>query len=349
MKTYLRNTQVTREDVQDALDAWLKSQAGKKHAHKIERQFGSQAQLVDTILCEIQERRLKFTPIHYRNRIEPNNGKVRRIGIEGIKQQICGYLVVRMLRPMFDAKIGYFQGASIEGKGQAWTLARIERMKADSKYCIEADIVKAYPSTTADVVMRLYKKYCACEDVLYVVQCQLDSYDNQLSIGSYFSLFSEHLVLSEIYHYVESLHKTRRGERVKLYKHQIWFMDNLWLFGDCKRDLKLALKAIEAFSRKELGLSFHAWSVTLHTETTDAIGWRAKCGKTVIRRVLFKKIRRAYRRMSRAPCLTRAYRCISFWGFVKKSGCKHLRRQWHITFDKSRAYISQSVRRCYES
>lgn len=83
--------------------------------------------LIDGIRQEILDRNYKVKPIFYRNKIDGNSGKLRRIGIQDVKQQIYDYIACEALWEMFEAKIGYYQTEALNGKGQLTALKAIRK------------------------------------------------------------------------------------------------------------------------------------------------------------------------------------------------------------------------------
>lgn len=82
--------------------------------------------LIDQIRIELFDRNLKFIPIWYRDKIDASNGKLRRIGIQNVKQQIYDYIAVEGLSDILR-RIGEHQYASIKGRGQLAGAKRISR------------------------------------------------------------------------------------------------------------------------------------------------------------------------------------------------------------------------------
>lgn len=351
MKTWLRGHSVTLQDVRDAYGAWLKSRAGKKHHDKVGELYGSADELIWEIYAEIKGRTLAFEPIRYFMRREKTNGKLRRIGIQSIKQQVCDYLCVRALQGLFDAKLGYYQCASVPGKGQVFAKRHLEEWYAEGGYFAKHDVRKCFPSIDQGVLVTYLEKHVASADILYVVGVALANYgvDGEpggLNIGSYMSQYLANLVLSIAYHHVEGLHKYRRGERRPLVTHQLWYMDDLVMFSKSRRDLVMAMREVERFASTELHLSMKPWKVCkCGSDALDMVGFVISDGATRVRPQIYLRSRRAYVRMGRAPCVSRARRCVSYWGFLKNSDCGRLRMAYKDTFDDSKRYIAAWERR----
>ena len=321
--------------------------AGHKNAWRIKEEYGTVDALVDELAHEIATRSLTLRPIYRYEHVEPTNGKRRIIGVESVKQQILDYAVVLALKPMLDAKIGYWQVASIKGKGQIACRNIMRKWVKEDGYHVKLDVRKCYPSISHDVVMRILKKYVRSADVLYAAEAILATYDQGgLEIGSYFSLQMSNLVLSFAYHYVEGLHKERRGKKVALVSHQLWFMDDALLTGQDKRNLKMAVRSIERYMRKELGLSIKPWKIrkTSDTEPLDMGGFVVRKHRVTMRPKIFLRATRAFRRFARKHTLRLAYRVCSYWGWLKNidADAYIMRNRLNESFRLARRLISRA-------
>lgn len=349
MKSYCKGLEVTRELVRKAIDLWLTRPSGRKNGWRVKDEHGSVDALVDEIVWEVTFRTLTFDPIRRYKRIEPTNGKVRVIGIESIKQQVCDYVAVIALQPLLDAKIGFYQVASIPGKGQRLCRGALKNWAHEGSYHVKADVRQCYPSISHDVVMGVLRKYVKSADVLYVCESLLATYDRGgLEIGSYFSLKMAQLVLSFAYHHIEGLHKTRRGKTKPLVTHQIWHMDDVMLLGKDKRDLRRAMRSLERYMRREFGLSFKPWKIcrTSESEPLDMGGFVVRKKRVTLRGSLFLRARRAFARFAKKPTLTLARRCCSYWGWLVHSDSDGfiISNGIHALMRKARRAIARAAR-----
>ena len=345
MKSYCKGLEIDSDIVGRAYDLWLTRPSGKKNAWRVEAEHGGRDALVDEIVWEVVMRDLTLAPIRRYEHVEPTNGKVREIGIESVKQQVCDYVAILALGPLLDAKIGFYQVAGIEGKGQRLCRGAMRRWVRDARYHVKADVRKCYPSIAHGVVMRILRKYVRSADVLYLCETLLATYDRGgLEIGSYFSLCMANLVLSFAYHHVEGLHKERRGKRTLLVAHQIWHMDDVLLIGRDKRDLRRAVRSLERYLRDELGLSLKPWKIcrTSDSEPLDMGGWVVRARRCTVRGGIFVRGTRAFRSFRKSPCLARARRCASYWGWFVHGDCQRARRRRGIDRDMARARFVMS-------
>ena len=336
MKSYCKGMEITKDIVAASYDEWVSGKAGKKNAHRVSKEHGSAQELICEIVREIRGRSLSTRPISYRTRREPNHGKERLIAVESVKQQVLDYTAVHCLRGLISARLGYYQASSVAGKGQVWLSRRIRRWSGECRYFVKTDFRKCYPSTRVDAVMRMLRKYVRSEDVLYLCEYLLGTYQDMqgtdgvaadgrkrgLNIGSYFSLMVELLVLSFAYHFIEGLYKERRGTRTPLARHQAWFMDDCVMFGNSKRDLKTAARKMGAYMRLEFGLVLKPWKVCKLTgkdgsERVEMAGYSTDGKTLVVSEGTFMRLRRAYRRVFSNPNVAR--RACSYWGWLKHS------------------------------
>ena len=321
MKSYCKGLCINKALAASAYERWLAAPAGRKNAWRVAKEYGGAEALIAEIASEIESRSLSFRPIkRYRHR-EPTNGKLRVIGVESVKQQVCDYVALEALAPLIAAKVGFWQVSSVKGKGQLMAARAVRRWSREGGYHVHLDVRKCYPSIGPDVVMRILRRYVRSPDVLYLCDALLSTYGGGLEIGSYFSLRMAQVVLSFGYHAVEGVHKTRRGRNVPLVAHQLWYADDIYLFGRDKRDLKSAARQLQRLLLKEFGLHLKPWKICRvgDQEPVDAVGFTLRPDRTTLRPTLFLRASRAFRKYRRDPTLERARRVASYWGWFRNS------------------------------
>lgn len=323
MKTYCKGLRITREVVEDAYAAWLDSPAGKRNWWRVEREHGSASALIDEIHTEIEERRLGLAPIVRSERWDDNARKFRVIGVASVKQQVCDYIAVTCVEPLLTARAGYYQVAGVKGKGAPLVKRALTRWAREYEgwYFVDCDVRKCYHSIDPELVMRIYERYVCSEDVLYVIGRLLASYDGGMEIGSYFSLRSVALVLSFAYHFVEGMCKERRGRRKRLVDCQIWHVDDFILISRDKRDLKSAVRRLEAYMRRDLGLELKPWKVARigEDEPMTMSLFVVRPSHVELRPRTFLRGARAVRRYRRTGGVKRARRAVSYAGLMRQA------------------------------
>lgn len=337
MKSYCKQLVFTREHVEDAFFDWSTNAAGKKNLHRVEVEYGNAETMIDEITSELQSHSLKLAPIRRYDYTEPTNGKVRRIGIESIKNQVLDYVAVRALEPFLANRIGFYQVSSVKGKGQLFASKALSRWSKEGGYYAQLDIRQCYPSISHEVVLAIIKRHVKSRDVVYLVTTLLGMYEEGLEIGSYFSLKIAQLVLSEAYHFVETLPGIRR---------QIWYMDDIVLFSPNKRDLTRSVKLLIAYLATQLGLSVKPWKVCKisEDEPIDLAGFVVRANRTTLRSGIFLRARRAFARFDRDPSEKHSRQVCSYWGWMVHSNChRFLVRNGHYSlFGRAKQVIRES-------
>jgi len=321
LKTYCKGLHIDVALITSAYESWLNAPAGKKNAWRVRDEYGSAGALISEIECEIASRTLTLRAIkRYRHR-EPTNGKMRVIGVESVKQQVCDYVAIEALSGLLHAKVGFWQVSSVKGKGQLMAAHAMRRWAHQGGYYAHLDVRKCYPSISGALVIRILRKYVKSSDIIYLCETLLSTYDGGLEIGSFFSLRMAQLVLSFGYHEVESMHKTRRGASKALVAHQLWYADDVFLFSQDKRDLRSAAKKLQRYLDDELGLMVKPWKVCRigDDEPIDALGYTVRPSRTTIRANIFLRACRAFRVFRRHQTLTSARRVTSYWGYFRNS------------------------------
>lgn len=348
MKSY-KVGPLDRNAVEEGYRSWLSKESGKKNRWRVIEEYGSEDALISEITEEIASRTLKFRPIYRYLHYEAASHKYRWIGVESVKQQVVDHTLCAAMKPFVDKRIGYYQVASVEGKGQKLSLKALRKWSKQGGYFVKADIRKCYPSTRHDVVRRILFKYIRSDDFAYVVDAVLDTYDRitddkgdrvGLEIGSYFSLRVELLILSFAYHFVEGQQKTRRGKNRPFASHQIWHMDDLLIMSNGKRDLRVIMGRLCKYLSDILGFQLKPWKLSKlsDVERLDLSGWVAYDGIVVLREGIFLKSTRAAARYSKLPNVVMARKCTAYWGWIKVADCRRVRMRrgldWRVSAAK---------------
>lgn len=254
-----------------------------------------------SIYNEIDTQSIKLKPIIYQSRVDVSSGKVRKIGLASVKQQVYDYIAVKACKTMFLNKIGRYQCASIKGRGQTYGKKAIEKwIRKNPKKCKwvwKGDIEKFYPSVPHDKLKKLLKRDIKNSIVIYILFTLINTYIKGLCIGSYLSQFLANYFLSYAYHYLSEkcfkIRHKRNGtiQRVRLLHYVLFYMDDIVIFGSSKKHLKLCIKALNRFLSMQLGLKIknNEQLFILDSRPIDMMGYRIYTDKTTIRKRIFKR------------------------------------------------------------
>ncbi len=204
--------------------------------------------------------------------------------------------------PLFHAKIGRWQTASIPGRGinDARKAIRKWVRERDSRVFVKLDVVKCYPSIDRAVLKTMLAHDVGDRRLLRLVFTLVDQYrgDRGLNIGSYLSQWLANYYLSAAWHYAEgslAVRRSRRrqGEEIRrrLVTHVLFYADDILLIGRSKRDLTIAVKRLRGFLRDRLHLEIHpTWNVKhIEVEPIDMVGYTFRPGRTGVRPAIFSE------------------------------------------------------------
>lgn len=364
LKTHCKHTRcATPMFVRRAIDHYLKGKRSRRDVTRFLETHPDLDRLAERIADEIREGRYRDTRITYFNRVEPISGKHRVIGRESVRHQIYDHVAVMALQPLFDAKVGRWQTASIPNRGTIDARRAIKRWTRErsSKWFVKLDVRKYYPSIDRPTLKAMLTRDVGDPILLRLVFHLIDRYqgDNGLNIGSYLSQWLANYYLSHAYHWIESPAMTiertsrRTGEitRRRLITHQLWYMDDLLLIGTSKRDLKIAARRIVRYLKDALKLDVHEeWNCKrLDLEPIDMVGYTFRPhGRVNIRSGVFLRARRTFNRARRRPMTEQlARRCCSYYGYLRNSDSIRYRRRHRIDHTMRRAtrYLSTQHRK----
>ncbi len=297
--------------------------------------------IVDAIQMEIINRDYKWKPIWHTFRKE--NDKVRKIGIQDIKQQIYDYIAVNGLKEVLNKKIGYYQCAALPHKGQVFGKKAIEKWVRHEKmrHAWKGDARHYYENIDKNKLKKLLKKYVDNEPLLHLVFALIDSFEKGLEIGSYLSQYLANFYMSFAYHYVEEnmvkIRKHRNGtkEKVRLVLHQLYYMDDIAFFGNSLKDLKSAVKMFRKWMWDNLGVEIKQddqW-INFQDGYIDMMGFCVSRVKTWVRSRIFLRLRRNVKKVQKDKeiSLAAARRIISRNGWTDNSMCKHWIKKNKVT------------------
>lgn len=371
MKTYCKKVDITdRKLIQRAVYKCLKKKYKRNDVHRmfaeytglpadfirrVLNEFGIKGleplveMVIDGVREEIIQNNIKFKPIWYKNKIDASSQKVRRIGIQNIKQQIYDYIVVEAMGDILK-RIGEYQCAALKGRGQSYGIKAIKRWMRNKniRYAGQCDIKKCYPSIDRNKLLEFLEKRIKNKPLLGLIRRLVMTFDTGLSIGSYLSQYLCNLFLSQVYHAVAErmyrVRKKRNGtkKRINLVKHHLFFMDDMLILGTNASDIHKAMDMIIQ-KAKEMGLEIKdSWSVFTTVSKNkddghfiDIMGVRIYRQHTTIRRRVFLRVRRAYKKalalmkQNKNVPLWLARKCMSYKGILDNTESHNIKKKYN--------------------
>jgi len=330
--------------------------------------------IVDIVRNEIINKELHFPAIFYKMKVDPSSFKIRRIGIQNVKQQIYDYIAVEAIKPLLK-RVGRYQCASVKGRGQIYGIRAIKRWLKDRRlsYVGKADIRKCFESISHQHLMDFLRSHIKNDMILWLIETLINTFEHGLSIGSYLSQHLCNLYLSQLYHFIaQKTFKIRKHKRStkdgktfsmvrRVYK-QLFYMDDLLIIGRSSKDVHKAMQLIMKFAKDKMGLDIkESWVVSKQDvciksndrQFVDMMGFRVYRWRITIRRKVFKRIRRIYMRVrkrikthKRIP-LSNAKRVLSYYGQIKEMNSRRFNKKYgvHIILKKSKEVLRDYAKR----
>lgn len=288
---------------------------------------------IDEIQQELLTNKISFPKIWYTMKVDSSSHKLRRIGIQNIKQQLYDYIAVEGLKPVLKC-IGEFQYASIKGRGTTKGKETISRWvrNRNMRYFVKLDVRKCFESIDHNILMEFLEKRIKNKKLIWLIKVLISSFERGLSIGSYLSQYLCNLYMSTLYHYImEDIYKIRRGKRVNLVRHALIYMDDILMIGSQKRDMEKAVKQVIR-KAKEMGLEIkpNHQVKSIDGNCIDMMGFKIYRTHTEIRGRIFLRVRRSFRRARKRITLRTAKKCISYYGYLKHTNSKRIIRRWKV-------------------
>ena len=293
--------------------------------------------ICDILRDEIISGNISFPKIWYREKIDGSSGKVRRIGIQNVKQQLYDYIAVEGLIPLLK-RIGEYQCASIKGRGTLSGKKSIARwMKnKNNRYFAKLDVQKCFESIDQEKLLSFLQRHIKNDRLINLIRILIGSFEKGLSIGSYLSQYLCNLYMSILYHYImEDLYRVRRGKsgdtRTRLVNKCLIYMDDILIIGSRRRDLEKAIRHIIQ-KASELGLVIKSnYQIrSIDGNAIDMMGYKIYRTHTEIRGRIFLRIRRAYHKARSGITPHIAKKCLSYYGYLKHTDSRRIERKWKV-------------------
>lgn len=293
--------------------------------------------VISKIQNEIKSGNISFPEIWYREKVDGSSGKIRRIGIQNIKQQLYDYIAVEGLKPVLK-RIGEYQYASIEGRGTVNGKEVISHWirNRNMRYFVKLDVRKCFESIDQNKMMEYLGRLVKNEPLLDLIELLLRSFERGLSIGSYLSQYLCNLYMSILYHEImENMYRVRRGKRGEkrdnLVRHCLIYMDDILLIGSRKIDLEKAVKlTVQKASEMGLQIKDNYQVRQIEGNNIDMLGYKIYRTHTEIRGRTYLRVRRSFRRARKRLTEGAARKCLSYYGYLKHTNSRRFQRKWKV-------------------
>lgn len=260
-------------------------------------------------------------------RADVHNGKLRKITVLNIWHLLLDHVAVIGLKELYKS-IGEYQVSSIPKRGRTYGDKAIRKwiykLRNKKVYFAKLDIKNFYGSVDKEILFKWLGHHVANPKLLWLIRNLMSVLENGMAIGSYLSQALANIYLSVVYHRVkEYYHIIRRGNRIPVFKHALFYMDDMLLIGTNKRAMKKSIKDLKLFILSKLHLIVKpTWRVMEVSKRypIDIMGYRYTMDGTVtLRRRIYKYVRRIMLRANRKKYIApkAACRIMSYKGYTK--------------------------------
>ena len=227
--------------------------------------------------------------------------------------RIVHHAIMNVLEPIWVKQFTRDTYSCIKGRGVhgAYHAVRITLKDFDNtKYCLQIDVKKFYPSIDHDVLKKTIRRKIKDKRLLALLDEIIDSAEG-VPIGNYLSQFFANLYLSSLDHYVKEVLRV---------KHYFRYADDIIVLCSSKSELRAVLADIEA-KLKEVKLEMKKnWQIfPVDSRGIDFLGFvfyhdHIKLRKRIKMRMM-RKIKHAH---SIGATPEEIHRILaSWWGWLK--------------------------------
>lgn len=215
-------------------------------------------------------------------------------------------LIVMAMEPVIMRGMYAWSCASVPGRGGKMAADRVKKIIRNdpkgTKYVAKLDIKKYYHSIDRRRLIWALARKIKDKKFLKLVWDILETCEKGLAIGYFICQWLANYYLEPLDHYTIALDGVN---------YMIRYMDDMVLFGQNKKKLHRALRAVEEFLAHNLGLAMKEdWQVfPLKARPLDFVGYRFYRTHTTLRRRNFLRLIRQCRRVIK---LLRAGQRISY-------------------------------------
>lgn len=254
-------------------------------------------------------------------------------------EQIIHHLMVRQLKPIIMPRMAenicgtagrkdqqlYKHKEKAKGKGALYACKKMQawRDQYNGKkfYVLETDIKSFYDSIDLDILMSKLRRRIRDKKFLDICEAVLRTAGPGIPKGFYTSPWFAQLYLEDMDEFIL---------QSKFADHYVRYMDNMFLLGRNKRQLRKARDSLEQYLQTNLGLHLNKSTQVYRFEyqakdgrergrPINCVGFSIHCNRVSLRKSILKRIRAKARRIARRGGLRLfdARAMMSYKGWLK--------------------------------
>ena len=233
--------------------------------------------------------------------------------------RIVQHAIMNILRPIWDPIFIYDVYSAIPRKGIHRAITSLKDFLKDeenTKYCLQFDISKFYPSVDHDILLELIKRKIKCRDTLWLLSDIIYSLPNNkgIPIGNFTSQYFANIYLNWFDHYL------KENLRIPYY---IRYSDDGIILANDKQRLQGIQEAIECYLANNLKLSLNLKTqiYPIDKRGIDFLGYRTFRNYSLLRkesaRRFKRKLKTIKKKWNRIPPKHIVSSVMSYAGWIK--------------------------------
>lgn len=260
--------------------------------------------------------------------------------------QIIHWALMLQIEPIIMRGMYQYSCGSVPNRGTSYGQKAIRNWldtdKRNTKYCLEMDVKKFYPSIDNELLKGMFRNKIKDKNCLWLIDTIIDSNKGQ-PIGYFTSQWFANFFLEGLDHYI----KEKLGV-----KYYIRYVDDLVLMGANKKKLHRTRVHVEKYLNSinlELKDNWQVFKVS--NRDIDFLGLRFYRDRTTLRKRNALRIKRRMKKIERKGYLNDkdASAIISYWGWIKRSDSfrfyhKHIKPIASIKLAKKVVSINAKLR-----
>lgn len=262
--------------------------------------------------------------------------------------RIVHHAIMNILQPIWDEIFIYDVYSAIPGKGIHSAMDRLDEFLKDkkgTKYCLQFDISKFYPSVNHDILMKLIQKKIKCSKTLGVIEDIVRSPHGSrgIPIGNYTSQYFANIYLNWFDHFI----KQELGMN-----YYIRYADDGIIFSDSKEELHDVWSKMGEYLNKKLKLELNPKTQIFPVDSDrgiDFLGYRTFRSYRLLRKRSAKKFKRKIKKIKRRYIVMEDQHIISsimsYVGWIKHCDGFNLLQEYIYKDEKLRSIIKQASER----
>lgn len=269
----------------------------------------------------------------YRTFKKIDKGKEREIySLPYFPDRILHHAILQILEPIWKKILIRNTFQSIKGRGVEDGRKKVIKSirKVNSKYCLQFDISKFYPSINNNILKCIIRKKIKDRDLLWILDDIIDSTQG-VPIGNYLSQYFGNLYLAYFDHWVK--------EKLKI-KHYFRYCDDIVLIHEDKDYLQYCFVKIEYYIDNKLKLKIKSnYQVyPINKRRIDFLGFKFDNKRTFLRKRISKNFKRKSKQFYNGNEKSINGIC-SYYGWFKHSNSWALWNKYIEDFEKIKKVI----------